>query len=104
VDGLSDLPGFFFYSSRKIAMKPSMTSRRRILAAAAAAAVLVPGGAAWAQSDAPLHLVVTFPPGGSTDIAARIIQPELEKRLGRPVVIENKPGAASQLATSYVAR
>jgi tripartite-type tricarboxylate transporter receptor subunit TctC len=85
-------------------MKPSMTSRRRILAAAAAAVVLVPGGAAWAQSDAPLHLVVTFPPGGSTDIAARIIQPELEKRLGRPVVIENKPGAASQLATSYVAR
>lgn len=49
-------------------------------------------------------MVVTFPPGGSTDIAARIMQPELEKRLGRPVVVENKPGAASQLATNYVAK
>jgi tripartite-type tricarboxylate transporter receptor subunit TctC len=70
----------------------------------AAAALSLAGAAAAQPSDAPLHMVVTFPPGGSTDIAARIMQPELEKRLGRPVVVENRPGAASQLATSHVAK
>lgn len=82
----------------------SSINRRQALAAVAAAAALAGGSSAWAQGDAPLRLVVTFPPGGSTDIAARIIQPELEKRLNRPVVVENKPGAASQLATDYVAK
>jgi tripartite-type tricarboxylate transporter receptor subunit TctC len=76
-------------------------NRRQALAAAAALGF---GPSAFAQSDAPLRLVVTFPPGGSTDIAARIIQPELAKRTGRSVVVENKPGAASQLATDFVAK
>ena len=76
-------------------------SRRQALMATAAIGM---AGSAWADSEAPLRLIVTFPPGGSTDIAARIMQPELEKQLGRPVVVENKPGAASQLATDYVAK
>lgn len=59
---------------------------------------------AHADSETPLKLVITFPPGGSTDIAARILQPRLSEKLGRPVVIENRPGAASQVATQYVAR
>ncbi|RTZ41128.1 tripartite tricarboxylate transporter substrate binding protein [Candidimonas sp. SYP-B2681] len=54
--------------------------------------------------DAPLRLVVPFPPGGSTDIASRIIQPKLAELLNRPVIVENKPGAASQIATQYVVR
>lgn len=58
----------------------------------------------FAQSDKPLTLVVPFPPGGSTDITARTIQSKLSERIGRPVVIENRPGAASQIATQYVAR
>lgn len=58
----------------------------------------------YAQSDKPLTLVVPFPPGGSTDITARTIQTKLSERIGRPVVIENRPGAASQIATQYVAR
>jgi len=58
----------------------------------------------FAQSDKPLILVVPFPPGGSTDITARTIQSKLSERIGRPVVIENRPGAASQIATQYVAR
>ena len=57
-----------------------------------------------AQSDKPLTLIVPFPPGGSTDITARTIQSKLAERIGRPVVIENRPGAASQIATQYVAR
>ncbi len=54
--------------------------------------------------DAPIRLVVPFPPGGSTDIASRIIQPKLAELLDRTVIVENKPGAASQIATQYVAR
>lgn len=58
-------------------------------------------GAANAN-EAPIRLVVPFPPGGSTDIASRIIQPKLSELLGRTVIVENKPGAASQIATQYV--
>ena len=82
-------------------MRSTRFNRRQALAAAAALGFGTP---AFAQADAPLRLVVTFPPGGSTDIAARIIQPELAKRTGRTVVVENKPGAASQLATDFVAK
>ena len=82
-------------------MSTSSFNRRQALAAAAALGF---GPAALAQADAPVRLVVTFPPGGSTDIAARIIQPELAKRMGRTVVVDNKPGAASQLATDFVAK
>lgn len=55
-------------------------------------------------NDAPVKLVVPFPPGGSTDIASRIIQPKLSELLGRTVIVENKPGAATQIASQYVAR
>ena len=79
-------------------------SRREALklSAAVVAAALAP--AALAQNDGTLRLVVTFPPGGSTDITARILQPKLAERIGRPVVVENRPGAASQVGTQFVAR
>ena len=67
-------------------------------------AVLMISNPAQAQSDKPLTLVVPFPPGGSTDITARTIQPKLAERIGRPVVVENRPGAASQIATQHVAK
>lgn len=78
--------------------------RRRHALSLLAAAALGSSPAAHADSDTPLKLVITFPPGGSTDIAARILQPRLSEKLGRPVVIENRPGAASQVATQYVAK
>src|SRR4051812_39315867 len=79
-------------------------NRRDTLQALAAAlgSAFIPG--ALAQSERPLMMVVTFPPGGSTDITARILQPKLQERMGRAVVVENKPGAASQVGTLYVAR
>ena len=61
-------------------------------------------GNASAADDAPLRLVLPFPPGGSTDIASRIIQPKLAEILGRTVIVDNRPGAASQVATQHVAR
>ena len=69
-----------------------------------ALATLAMSGTALSQSDKPLTLVVPFPPGGSTDITARTIQTKLAERIGRPVIIENRPGAARQIATQHVAR
>ncbi len=79
-------------------------NRRQLLATAAAASTLGLPSWATAQADNTLRLVVTFPPGGSTDITARILQPVLAQRMGRPVVVENKPGAASQVGTQFVAK
>jgi tripartite-type tricarboxylate transporter receptor subunit TctC len=77
-------------------------ARRHLLSAAALAAVGMPQ---WAMADdGNLKLVITFPPGGSTDIAARMMQPRLGELAGRPVIVENRPGAASQIATQYVAK
>jgi len=52
----------------------------------------------------PIRLIVTFPPGGSTDVMARAIQPHLERQLGQPIVIENRSGAGGVTGTESVAR
>src|SRR2546428_11331285 len=59
----------------------------------------------WAQAypDRPLRLVVGFPPGGSGDFLARIIADELTREIGQPVVVDNRPGAASNIAAEHVA-
>ena len=85
-------------------MSDSSFTSRQVLATGMAMGAAGVASPVLAQFDTPIRLVVTFPPGGSTDITARIIQPELAKRLGRTVLVENKPGAASQLATDYVAK
>ena len=79
-------------------------ARRDVLKMTAAMAAGAWAPAVFAQTDAALKLVVTFPPGGSTDITARIIQPKLAERLGRSVVVDNRPGAASQVGTAFVAK
>lgn len=80
-------------------------SRRHVLAALGAA-LAVPGLAraqeAWPSR--PIRIVVPFAPGGSSDVSARLVGTHLSNRLGRPVVIENRAGAATVIGTQEVAR
>lgn len=52
----------------------------------------------------PVRMLVAFPPGGSSDIIARIISPALTERFGKPFVIENRPGAGGAIAAQVVAK
>lgn len=54
--------------------------------------------------DRPIRMLVSFPPGGSSDAIGRLIQPGLEKRLGQPLVIENRAGAGGMLAIDAVSK
>ena len=66
----------------------------------------LPAGPSAAQDypNRPVKVVVGFPPGGGTDIAARIVTQEMSKGLGQPFLIENKPGAAGTLGAAEAAR
>ncbi|MDR0202790.1 MAG: tripartite tricarboxylate transporter substrate binding protein [Delftia acidovorans] len=83
------------------------TSRRGFMqsTAAAAATSLVPS--AWAQSpwpSKPIRIVVPYTAGGFTDQMARLLQVGLQKALGQPVIVENKPGANSIIGVDQIAK
>jgi tripartite-type tricarboxylate transporter receptor subunit TctC len=81
--------------------------RRQFLHLATGAAAL-PAAARLAMAQAyparPVHIMVGFPPAGSTDITARLIGQWLSERIGQQFIIENRPGAGATLATEAVAK
>jgi tripartite-type tricarboxylate transporter receptor subunit TctC len=64
----------------------------------------LPAAAEVLYPDRPIKWIVSFPPGGSTDVVARAMLPSLERRLGQPVVIENRGGAGGNLGVDAVAK
>ncbi len=79
----------------------------RILACAAALCATLHIGIALAAEPyptRPIRLLISFPPGGSSDVVARAMQPHMERRLGQPVVIENRPGGGGVIGVDAVAK
>ena len=83
-------------------------NRRTILGTGIAAALLLSAPAAVAEpgawSDEPVRIVVTFPPGGTSDLVARLLAQHLDTDLGQKAVVDNRPGAAGTVAADYVAQ
>jgi tripartite-type tricarboxylate transporter receptor subunit TctC len=79
-----------------------MVTRRQL--AALGAAALVPGARAQSSfPDRPVRLVVPNPPGGPSDIVARLLGENMRSALGQPLVIDNRPGASGLIGTAAVA-
>lgn len=81
-----------------------MTGPKKSLLALVLAGTVAAAAAQSAYPSRPIRLVVGFPPGGSSDAAARVVGEALSRQLKTPVIVDNKPGAGGTLATEYVAR
>ena len=83
-------------------------NRRQSLLQAIAAAALLLTGSTFAQTsaypDKPIRFVVPYPPGGGTDVIARIVQDRLRAALGQSIVIDNRGGAGGSIGTDVVAK
>src|ERR1043166_8934226 len=76
----------------------------RLMIAVLAACVLIAPAAAQDFPAKPIRIIVPFGPGGGGDIVGRIFGQSLQEKLGQPVIIENKPGAAGTLGNELIAR
>jgi tripartite-type tricarboxylate transporter receptor subunit TctC len=85
-------------------MKALNLNRRQALLAVAATAAGNFGLPAFANTQAPVRLVVPFTPGTGIDLIARVIGPKLTERFQRPFIVDNKPGASGNIGTLEVVR
>lgn len=81
-----------------------MTVKRRDFALGMAALAALPSAQAQAWPNKPIKIIVPYPPGGFTDITARLIAQKLQERLGQTVLIDNKPGANSVIGVDALAK
>jgi tripartite-type tricarboxylate transporter receptor subunit TctC len=86
------------------AMKLSRRSLLRVATAAVACPALPRIARTQAYPSRPVHIVLGFPPGGSSDVIGRLMAQWLSERLGQPFIFENRPGAGSNIGTETVAR
>jgi tripartite-type tricarboxylate transporter receptor subunit TctC len=77
---------------------------KKIIAALIGAFALCAAVHAAAYPDKPVTIIVPFPPGGSTDMLARIMTQKMSEKLGQPIVVENKPGATGAIGATQVKR
>jgi tripartite-type tricarboxylate transporter receptor subunit TctC len=84
-------------------MRRIMLARRITLALLAALPLSLAGAAAQDFPSRPATWIVPYPPGGGADTISRLVTAEIAKRLGQPVVNENKPGASTQIGLKAVA-
>jgi len=86
------------------ASSENIMNRRSALALLATPLLPRPAFAqAWAPTR-PVSLVVPFPPGGPTDVVARLIQPAMQATFGQPIVVDNRPGATGAIGSRQVAQ
>ncbi|QKH37771.1 tripartite tricarboxylate transporter substrate binding protein [Achromobacter pestifer] len=85
-------------------MASRLNHRLRRIAAAAIFALAGPSAALAAYPEKPIKLVVPYTPGGAADQLSRVLAEGLARDLGQPVLVENKPGANTMVAATYVAR
>jgi len=81
-----------------------MPNRRHFIAAIAVLALLAGGAARADWPDHAIRWVVPFAPGGANDLIARAAADGVSKRVGQPVIVENKPGAGTIVGSEYVAK
>ena len=85
-------------------MKFAMTLARLVLAFCACLALPLAASAQGWPTRQPIKFIVVYPPGGASDVTARLIAAKLNDILGQSVVVENKPGANGIIATEFVAK
>jgi tripartite-type tricarboxylate transporter receptor subunit TctC len=85
-------------------MKRSLRMSIRLLFVFFAAAMATAVMAQDVYPSRPVHVIVAFPPGGVTDVVARLMASEMQKEFGQPFVVENRPGAAGMIGAEYVAK
>src|SRR5262245_23698562 len=102
----SRLPSILWYRDCLQPTEPEMSFRVAVLTAVVAipAVIMVQVASAQNYPAKPIHLIVPYPAGGGTDFFARLVGQKMSELVGQPIVVENKPGAATNLGADFVAK